>query len=272
MAEKTAVATSGGTLESPTPPLSKNSSSAANTVHCVLNNKGGIGKTIVAMELVQYLRESRRIGVQAIDLDPMNHTLSEYAGLGARSVDLLERDHAAFNGDGIDGLAGEALTMDSSFVIDNGSAGFVRFTEYLVATDFAGLLAERSKGLVIHVVIAGGDMTAQCILGLNTLLEAFGGGSGVRFVGWLNEHPGPIRLLKTSFEGMKIYQDNIGRFLGLVRLPRLSPLFLADYNKMLTARLSYAEALGSPEFGIMNRQRLVMTRRAVWAQLSEIGL
>jgi hypothetical protein len=60
------------------------------------------------------------------------------------------------------------------------------------------------------------------------------------------------------------------RFAGLVRLPRLSPLFLQDFAEMLRRRLTYAEAIGAPSFHIMNKQRLVMTRRAVWEQLDKV--
>jgi hypothetical protein len=234
----------------------------------VLQNKGGIGKSLVSLNLVQYLRENRKQTVQAIDLDPMNHTLAEFQGIHAKSVDLFDAGHTELKGREIDDLAQAMLTDAASFVIDNGAAGFVRFGGYLAESEFAELLTERDRDLVIHAVIAGGDMAAQCVLGLHTLLTSFP--ASVPVVIWLNEHSGPVEIDGSSFEEMKIYRDNAKRIAGLVRLPRLSALFLQDFNEMIRQRLTYEEAIASPAFHIMNKQRLVMTRRAVWKQLDEI--
>jgi hypothetical protein len=248
--------------------LAADAAPARHKVHVVLQNKGGIGKTIASMNLTQYLRDSRNLTVQAIDLDPMSHTLAEYPGLRAKPVDLFETGHANLNGTGIDGLAESMLTDDASFVIDNGAAGFVRFGAYLAESEFSALLAEHGRDLIIHAVIAGADMTPQCILGLDTILTAFP--ASVPVVVWLNEHHGPIEIDGLGFKDMKIYRDNAARFSGLVRLPRLSPLFLQDFNEMLRRRLTYAEAINSPDFHIMNKQRLVMVRREVWKQLDPV--
>jgi hypothetical protein len=235
----------------------------------VLQNKGGIGKSLVSLNLVQYLRENRKQTVQAIDLDPMNHTLAEFQGIHAQSVNLFDAGHTELKGREIDDLAQAMLTDAASFVIDNGAAGFVRFGGYLADTEFAELLAERDRDLVIHTVVAGGDMAAQCVLGLHTLLTSFP--VSVPVVIWLNEHSGPVEIDGSSFEEMKIYRDNAKRIAGLVRLPRLASLFLQDFNEMIRQRLTYEEALASSAFHIINKQRLVITRRAVWKQLDGIA-
>ena len=232
-------------------------------------NKGGIGKTIVSMNLIQFLRDSKQQTVHAIDLDPMNHTLAEYPGMHAKPVDLFADGHADLKGRDIDDLAQSMLTEDASFVIDNGAAGFVRFGGYLAESEFADLLAERGRDLIIHAVIAGGDMAPQCVLGLHTLMTSFP--ASVRIVVWLNQHHGPIEVEGMCFQDMKIYRDNATRFAGLVHLPRQSALFLQDFSAMLRRRLTYEEAIASPDFHIMNKQRLVMMRRAIWKQLDGLA-
>jgi hypothetical protein len=223
------------------------------------------------MNLIQYLRDSRKQPVTAIDLDPMNHTLAEYTGLHAKGVALFDdAEHVSLAGSDIDTMMQAAMTDDASTVIDNGAAGFVRYCGYLAETDIAGLLAERDRELVIHTVIAGGDMCAQCLIGLNTILTTLP--DAVRLVVWLNEHSGPVEYNDKRFEDMSVYLDNRHRIAGLVRLPRLSPLFLQDFKAMLKQRLTYQEAIDSPAFHIMNRQRLVIIRRAVWQQLDALAL
>lgn len=231
-------------------------------------NKGGVGKTIVSMNIVQYLRDRGR-AVQAIDLDPSNHTLAEYHAIHARPVKLLAAGHTSLKGQELDALAQSMLTDDASFVIDNGSSGFVHMGGYLAETEFAELLAERDRDLVVHAVIAGGDMMSQCILGLHTILTSFP--ASVRVVAWLNEHSGATEIDGMGFQEMKIYRDNGPRFAGLVTMPALKPLFLQDFNEMLRRRLTYDEAISSPDFFIMNRQRLVMVRRMIWDQLDGLS-
>ncbi|MDQ2764784.1 MAG: hypothetical protein M3Y22_15310 [Pseudomonadota bacterium] len=219
------------------------------------------------MNLVQFLRDKGQT-VHAIDLDPMNHTLAEYPGVHAKPVDLLVAGHTGLKGQEIDAMAQSMLTEDASFVIDNGSSGFVQMGGYLAETEFAELLADRDRDLLVHAVIAGGDMMSQCILGLNTILTSFP--ASVQVVVWLNEHSGPTEIDGMRFQDMKIYRDNATRFAGLVNMPALKPLFLQDFNEMLRRRLTYAEAINSPDFYIMNRRRLVMIRRQIWQQLEAI--
>ena len=63
--------------------------SNATTIHISLQGKGGVGKSLVADILSQYLG-SRGQDVRGIDADPVNHTLSEYRGIGARCLNILK--------------------------------------------------------------------------------------------------------------------------------------------------------------------------------------
>jgi CobQ/CobB/MinD/ParA nucleotide binding domain len=64
--------------------MTKNANgSNATIIHMSLQGKGGVRKSLVAAILSQYLA-SRGQEVHGIDADPVNHTLSEYRGLGAR--------------------------------------------------------------------------------------------------------------------------------------------------------------------------------------------
>jgi hypothetical protein len=112
------------------------------------------------------------------------------------------------------------MTEDASFVIDNGAAGFVRLGSYLVETEFSDLLAQYNRDLLVHAVVAGGDMALKCPAGLDTVLSAFP--PSVKVVIWLNEHSGPVEVDGKVFEDWKGYTDNIRRIPGLVRLRRSS--------------------------------------------------
>jgi hypothetical protein len=101
--------------------------------------------------MAERLRDRRKLTVQAIDLDPMNHSLCEFTDIHAKPVALFEHD-----GRQLDTLAEAMLTEDVSFIIDNGAAGFLQGGSYLAETDFASLLPDRKRELLLHAVVAGG--------------------------------------------------------------------------------------------------------------------
>jgi CO dehydrogenase nickel-insertion accessory protein CooC1 len=56
---------------------SNGNGSNATTIHISLQGEGGVGKSLVAAILSQYLA-SRGQDVHGIDADPVNHTSSKY--------------------------------------------------------------------------------------------------------------------------------------------------------------------------------------------------
>ena len=54
-------------------------------VHLVLNGKGGVGKSVVATWLAEFL-VSRGRSVRCIDGDPVNRSFSQYKALGAEKL------------------------------------------------------------------------------------------------------------------------------------------------------------------------------------------
>ena len=89
--------------------------------HCVLQAKGGIGKSLVASWFAQYLR-SRTLDPLCVECDASNKTLSRYSGLRVQRIDLLDEDRR-INRRRFDELL-EILLEDEekAVVVDNGQA------------------------------------------------------------------------------------------------------------------------------------------------------
>ena len=71
---------------------------ATGSVHLSLQGKGGVGKSLVASILAQYLNR-KAVPVRCIDSDPVNKTLSQYKGLRTAPLPLLREggiDQRAF--------------------------------------------------------------------------------------------------------------------------------------------------------------------------------
>ena len=62
--------------------------SQTNTIHLSLQGKGGVGKSLTASILAQYLI-SRGMAVRCVDTDPVNRTLTQYKRLDVQPLKLL---------------------------------------------------------------------------------------------------------------------------------------------------------------------------------------
>lgn len=264
-------ATSLKTMTPPsTLPASADSSSRKTTaerrqIHCVLTGKGGIGKTFAAWCMVQYLRE-KGIPTEAIDTDPVNRSLHGYAALRAKFVPILQADKVSIDVKEIDRLAETIFTTDSDFVIDNGAASFLPFGSYLSDTEFADFADQQGRDLVIHAIIAGGSSMAPTILGLDTVFRSFP--PPARVVVWLNAYLGDLEVEGQKFHTMPIYTDNTKRISGVVQLPELATFgFRPNVQEMLMRHLTFQEAIDSPDFMLLEKQRLTQVRRRIWQQL-----
>jgi CO dehydrogenase nickel-insertion accessory protein CooC1 len=55
----------------------------------ILQGKGGVGNSVIATLLVQYLLD-KGLAVTCFDADPVNSTLASFSGLQVTKVDLIE--------------------------------------------------------------------------------------------------------------------------------------------------------------------------------------
>ncbi len=63
----------------------------AATVHLVLQGKGGVGKSVIASWLAEFLMKCAK-PVCCIDGDPVNRSLGQYKALRAEKLDLVNHD------------------------------------------------------------------------------------------------------------------------------------------------------------------------------------
>ena len=243
------------------------------TVHLTLQGKGGVGKSVIATLLAQYLRD-KGIAAKCFDADPLNQTLAGFAALGVTKVDLMETTEKGrrINPRRFDDLVEQIAFQpgESHVIVDTGSSSFVALVHYLVSNDVAAVLSQTGHELVVHTVVTGGQMLLDTLHGVAQLVKQL---DSVRFVVWLNPFWGPIADDGKSFEQMKTYQEIKKRIETVVNLPAFADeLFPQDIAAMFKGRLTFKEAIESPAFSLMSRHRLKVAQRDFYSRLDTLAV
>lgn len=238
-----------------------------NTIHFVLQGKGGIGKSFVAALLAQYFRD-QGTDLIAFDTDQENTTFAHYAALAVRHVPVMTESRT-IDAKRFDKLIEQILTEDGTFVVDNGANTFSPLLAYMVENRVPEFLEESGKRVYIHTIVGGGDTLLDTANGFNSIAEGI---TDTPIVIWLNEHFGPTRTQAgDDFADTAVYHDHANRVHGVIKLHARNPqTFGDDIKRMNVARLTVDEVMQSPDFTIMEKQRIRTVAKDVYAQLGKI--
>lgn len=234
-------------------------------IHITLQGKGGVGKSLIAAVLAQYIA-SKGDAPACIDIDPINATFHGYRALDVQRLQVMEDDE--INPRKFDALIELLASLTNAAVIDSGASSFVPLSHYLISNQVPALLAELGHELVVHTVITGGQALLDTVSGFAHLTSQFP--REAIFVTWLNPYWGPIEHDGKGFEQMKAYLANKDRVSAIAHIPPLKDeTYGRDLSNMLQARLTFDEALGLSSFGIMTRQRLKIVKGLLFKQLDQ---
>ena len=248
-------------------PFAMNCAGGDATIHFSLQGKGGVGKSVVASWLAQYF-QSKDIPVICIDTDPVNATLSQFKDLHADHLNVLKA--GTINEKQFDTLVERVCNHDGVYVVDTGATTFVPLWHYMLEQQLFKFLVERGRRVFIHVVVTGGQAMADTLAGFKQVAETAPANS---IIVWLNEYFGEIERYGKRFEDLQVAQQFASRLAGAVRIrERNRHTFGDDVKMMLERYLTFEGAIGSDEFGLVSKQRLVLVRRDLFEQLDNLRL
>jgi hypothetical protein len=261
--ETRAKTTKPASLDQAAAPMRTESIRAA---HFVLQGKGGVGKSLVASLLAQYLADQKRLEA-CFDTDPVNGSLQAIPALKAQPIALLADD--TLNVVAVDRLVEAIVRAKADVVVDNGAASFLPFSRYLVENDIPAVLREHATPMVVHTVVTGGGNGMDTLKGLDALVRHFA--PGAEIVVWINEFFGATRFEGTEFEETNVYREHRAHIRGLVHLRKLDPvMFAPNLARMLESHMTFAEAAASSEFMLMEKSRLFRIKSEIWNQLATV--
>lgn len=235
-------------------------------IHMVLQGKGGVGKSLVAALMAQWLQKQGE--PFCADTDPINDTFARYSAFNAERVKILNSDKN-IDAREFDGLIEKLLEHEGDAIIDNGASTFVPLSAYLVENNVIELLQEAGKKVYIHTVLTGGQAMEDTMIGLNSLLQS----QSAPIVVWENEFFGEVAKDGKRFVESKLYDKNKDRIAGIVTIhKRNQDTFGKDVEMLVSNKLTFGQAMTSDIFTTMPRQRLKMIQKSIFEQLDHMGL
>jgi hypothetical protein len=237
------------------------------TVHMTLAPKGGIGKSLIANLLTQWLMERDR-NVVAFDNDPATATLQTFPGLPVRKLDLLTG--GVINKKAYDTMFMAMTTEDATFVVDNGASNFIELMHYMTTSRLLELLAGLDLKPVLHVPLIGGEGTGLTVGGLDNIAENLSGPADI--VVWLNLRDGPIIGDGKPWQEMRVYKRIASRLHSEITLPAQDQMTRDAFAKMMTQGMTFAEVMASAsdDFDLFDKSRLTNFKNDVFQQLDQL--
>lgn len=246
--------------------ISSDSDGKGATIHLILQGKGGVGKSVIASWLSEFLIARGKL-VQCIDGDPVNRSLWQYKALRVDKLDLVN-----YNGliqrTRYDSLLERFAAEDAIFVVDSGATAFMPFWTYVIETEMMRVLREAGRHVYIHVPISGGEMLNDTLLGFKTLAEST---TERNLVVWINEYFGPVLHDGKPFEQMQVYIDHQRKILACVGIAQRSPdTYGQTIRRMREKKLTFGEAVECPDFMLAEKSRIHIVQRDLFTQLERV--
>ncbi|WP_426116968.1 P-loop NTPase [Massilia sp. PWRC2] len=241
-----------------------------NSLHLILQGKGGVGKSLVAVLLAQYL-QSKGQNVVCADTDPVNKTFSKYASLDVASVEIAVGGNilqAKF-----DPLMEMVMNTEATFVIDNGAATFMPLTKYLLENDIYEVMAQSGKKVFVHTVITGGGAMRDTYDGFNALVEKVN--EHAKIVIWENEFWGAFSYEGHGITDSKLYKEakKAGKIAGIVKIVdrSQSDTMVGDMKAMTSSSMTLDDVMKSSDFTFLAKNRLKKIVGNVFEELDNVN-
>lgn len=224
-------------------------------INITLGSKGGIGKTLVAAMITQYLLRTSEKNIICMDLDWINRSFCHFKALNVIALDLdtngeLEkRKFDIF----VENIAESA--QDDVFIIDCGGNTYSHILNYMKVNDVPALLLEMGHELLFHVPIAGGGNLEPSMQAFSLIAQEMPEAAPLAL--WINPFYGVIEMDGKQFEEFKAYKKSEDRVRNIIYIPNMHDDMKFNMARMMMAGQTFDEAKGDKSLRIMDKQRLL---------------
>lgn len=236
--------------------------------HLLLSGKGGVGKSVVARLLAEFLAD-KGDPPMAFDADPVNASFAAVPAFKAKVADLIDDDQK-INASRFDAMIEDVLEAERPVVIDSGASSYLPLIAYMEENDLVTDLKSEGFDVYLHSIITGGAAADFTTHNFNDVASRFG--DEAKVVVWLNHFWGKVVRDGKPFTEWRTYRANRDRIHCVFEIPKMaSDTSAADFASMLERNVSLAEASGpQSDFRVMQRSRLFKIRRAIFEAMQTI--
>lgn len=249
--------------------------STMNTMHIVVQGKGGAGKTTCCVHIAQVLtenisesltgKEKLSSRLRIYDTDPSNQSLSAFRGINVEMVNLLDADENIDKAK-FDPVFNAFLEGNHDVVMDTGSSNFHAFMSYMNINDIVNVALENNKCVIFHVPINHDSSYLDTCQSLDKICKTF---KQANIVVWSNVYATKKDQVR-DFTKTQAYLEN-PNILGVVEIRAMdSDTEALDFTKMLKNYLTYDEVTTSSEFNFLQKKRLSNIYKEISGQLNTI--
>lgn len=232
------------------------------TVMFVEQSKGGVGKTVVASILAQYLKETMD-EAYFYDTDANNKTFSGFNNLNVESLNVLDQD-SLIDQSKFDILLEKLAALEAVSLTDTGSGEFLAIVNYMKTTEVVPILEDAGKEVIFNVPVTFDQSEKDTFVCLSILLENF---PTAKFIVWKNEHFGEDKG-NIVFEMLVKKYPNI---IGFISMPKLNEkLNGKDFQQLMFQKMTFDEYIQNPKNMLGNRTRVKKIKNYYFEQLDNI--
>jgi len=239
-------------------------------IHFVLQGKGGVGKSVVARLLAEYMIHTGR-DYQGFDADAVNQSFAAVEGLSVGKVDLL--DGAKIDTRKFDTLMVDIVANnDQVVIIDSGASSFLPMMSYIETAHVIDTLLDRGFEVFIHTIVTGGPSRDDTFKGFEQITQRFGNLCNV--VVWANPFFGSVQRDDVAFIDLPGVKKtlNDGQIIGVIPIPELTNLTQEDFAEFLTSQTLFAAftAKDNKDVNMMVKIRLNKAHATLMGIIAEV--
>ncbi len=240
-----------------------------NNIHFVMSSKGGIGKSLVAALLAQYLRENDS-SVVCANTDPKMKTFSKFKSLKVADVEIFE--NGKIQQSKFDPLFEHMHQNTFNYVVDTGGSTFIDLTKYFEDNNVLKDLNDAGKNVFIHCPIVGGATALDSIDGFQDVLKIKD--KCFKIIVWENEYTDLVKSEGNFIVESDLFVDAIksGKVSGVVKIKyrKDSDTFMEDVLKMTAQFMTFDDVSKSTDFKMMSKKRINTVKEDLYTELDKI--
>lgn len=240
-------------------------------IHLVMQGKGGVGKSLLALYIAQYIKH-RTGKCLVFDTDPLNQTLARTTALEAKVLRILADDHITVQKSAFDEMIESCEALDANVVIDVGASSFVPMLEYCARNGVYELWHEMGHKCILHSIITGKDFKDTCKM-FGVVMEKTGRLSSVSSIVWLNPFAGAVEQNGMGFKETLVYQENKEYVKGVLPMPAFTDdMMHLDFLAMMDAGKTFDGYINDSSIRLMSRQRVRMMKNEVYSVMGRANI